>query len=92
MIIIHRCTTCHHPDLWTPMDGHGRRIKCTASRCPCTQCTPGPSEAMPTYSITGRVIETCTCPGDNVRGIGASCGCPGCKKLFEQLTSETRTT
>lgn len=94
MILIHRCADCGHCDLETRARpaGNGRtaaelsNTPC-ARTCKCLSHTYGPPEVAPSFTTTGRRIDSLTPPGAQMHTTLTTCACDDCKAEYERLTT-----
>jgi len=90
-LIIHRCTTCQHPDIWH--GAHHEHICCFGHcRYGRHDAIPGPSERLGTYTPDGRAVTRLEPPGTRFAGFGRGtvnlCGCSQCWTLYARLAGD----
>lgn len=96
MLILHRCTTCNHPDYWQDQQGSksiaGSKVNGKAApvgdRRTC--CRPsgrwGPPESAPRWDAAGKPVATVLAPGEMQGGNSRTCNCDDCWALYRELT------
>ncbi|RZQ60872.1 hypothetical protein [Amycolatopsis suaedae] len=91
-VIVHRCTTCQHPDLFHSDRADGTLGPCSYGLCREPSHAFGPPEILPTWrpaTLTGPAVPdpALTEPGTRGTGLGALCGCEDCWALFHAHAS-----
>ncbi|WP_410580258.1 hypothetical protein [Amycolatopsis sp. lyj-108] len=92
--IIHRCTTCTHPDLFHSERDEGNSGKCSYGACHASPHTFGPPEIIPTWSAGGdptsqaKPDPTLIEPGSSGgASFGRTCDCEDCWALYRAETA-----
>jgi len=85
-MIIHRCTTCQHPDQFHQSTEDGNHDGCCYSLCEALRHTFGPPELIPTWGADSQPQEDVIPPGTRVRGYPhKTCDCTPCREFYDQL-------
>lgn len=86
MMLIHRCTTCQHPQSWH------RDRDCSYGACTCSteKATVNPQpESVPTFEIaTGRLITELCSPGDRACS-EKTCACDACVSVYSEMVGRS---
>lgn len=100
MLIIHRCTTCKHPDYWRDDSGRkkvagdkvdGKQVPAAERRGCCRRSASwGPSETAPRWrALTFEPVTEVLEPGSktsNVLNAASTCDCDECWALYREVT------
>lgn len=91
-IIVHRCTTCTHPDAFHEDREDGNTDRCSYGNCTDKPHTFGPPEVIPTW-VTSRPIGAAVPdpgiakPGSMPSPLPRLCDCEACWALYARETA-----
>lgn len=87
-MIIHRCTTCQHPDQFHNSTDNGNHEGCSYGACEARKHEFGPPEVIPAWKPDGTPDETVIPPGTRIQGYPMpTCDCTPCRELYDRVAA-----
>jgi hypothetical protein len=85
-MIIHRCTTCQHPDQFHASTELDNTMGCSHGWCDTPRHVLGPPEVIPTWGPDSQPQENVIPPGTRLQGYPhTTCDCTPCRELYDSL-------